>query len=99
MTINSKEQPSEQSLGLRQRGLVEEYSHAGVNTLPQTNNNQDRRSIDEDTVAKRQVIINDNVYKQSVFDRLRGPKTNSTKTNRESKDQRELDQHGQINKQ
>ena len=38
---------------LRKRRLVEEYSHADLNTLLQTKNNQDRRSIlkDEYTVA------------------------------------------------
>ena len=51
------------------------------------------------TVAKRQVIIDDNVYKHSVFDRLGGPKTNPTQINRELKDHRELDKHGKINKQ
>ena len=90
--VNTKYTPD-----LPQRGLAGEDSHTNINTLLQTKNNHDRRSIliDENTmIGQRRTIINDNIYKPSVFDRLGSGKINPTKTNKDSEEQRNPNQWG-----
>ena len=83
---------------LQQRSLVGEDSHTNINTLKQTNDNQDRRSIliNESTVTERWLIIDDDIYKPSVVDRLGSGTTNPNKTNKESKDHRDLNQRSKY---
>ena len=79
---------------LRQTGLAGESSHINLNTFLQANNNQDRRSvlIDESTIIKRRLIIDDIIYKPSVYDRLGSGKTKRNKTNKESENRQDTDQ-------
>ena len=47
-------------------------------------------------MSERRLIIDDNIYKPSVFDRLGSGKTNPNKTYKVSKDHRDLNQRSKY---